>query len=53
MISVEYTYLSSNRAIEIANETFQYNGWSCSIVDVTPDFVCITSDNRNLTVIDR
>lgn len=37
---MEYTYIASNKAIEIANNIFHYNGWSCSIVDLTPDFVC-------------
>ncbi len=34
-----YTYLESCRAIELANEIFGYCGWSCSIVDITQDFV--------------
>jgi hypothetical protein len=35
----EVTYIESWKAIELANETFAFNGWSCSVVDITPDFV--------------
>ena len=27
------------RAIELANQVFSFNGWSCSIVDLHQDFV--------------
>lgn len=37
----EFTYIESWKAIELANEIFGFNGWSCSIIDLTPDFVCL------------
>ncbi|OQR88834.1 DNA repair and recombination protein Rad22 [Thraustotheca clavata] len=33
------TYLESNKAIEIANEAFGFNGWSCRIVDCNLEYV--------------
>ena len=35
----EVTYLEGWKSIELANKIFGYNGWSCSIVDLSPDFV--------------
>lgn len=37
----EVNYVESWKSIELANHSFDYNGWSCSIVDVSPDFVYI------------
>lgn len=34
-----FTYVESWRAIEIANSIFGFDGWSSSVVDITPDFV--------------
>eukprot|EP00727_Mastigamoeba_balamuthi_P009887 m51a1_g5520 putative dna repair and recombination protein (213) ;mRNA; f:417297-418452 len=34
-----FTYVESWKAIEIANGIFGFDGWSCSIVDITPDYV--------------
>lgn len=31
--------MESWKAIDLANDVFGYTGWSCSIVDITPDFV--------------
>jgi recombination DNA repair RAD52 pathway protein len=31
--------VESWKAIELANSIFGFNGWSSSIVDITPDFV--------------
>ncbi|XP_049851021.1 uncharacterized protein LOC126324548 [Schistocerca gregaria] len=33
------SYIESWKAIELANAIFGYNGWSSSIVDITPDFI--------------
>lgn len=35
----KYTYIESHKAIQLANQIFGFNGWSSSVVDVTPDFV--------------
>jgi hypothetical protein len=35
----KYTYVESWKAIQLANQIFGFNGWSSSVVDVTPDFV--------------
>eukprot|EP01116_Phalansterium_solitarium_P020705 TRINITY_DN6180_c0_g1_i1.p1 TRINITY_DN6180_c0_g1~~TRINITY_DN6180_c0_g1_i1.p1 ORF type:complete len:382 (+),score=92.19 TRINITY_DN6180_c0_g1_i1:79-1224(+) len=34
----ECTYIESWKSIELANEVFGYNGWSCSIVNCSVDF---------------
>lgn len=36
----KYTYVESWKAIQLANQIFGFNGWSSSVVDVAPDFVC-------------
>lgn len=36
---VKFTYVESWKVIELANSIFGFNGWSSSIVDITPDFV--------------
>jgi DNA repair and recombination protein RAD52 len=35
----KYTYVESWKAIQLANQIFGFNGWSSSVVDVTPDFI--------------
>lgn len=35
----KFVYVESWKVIELANSIFGYNGWSSSIVDVTPDFI--------------
>lgn len=37
--AASFTYLESWKAISIANGIFGFNGWSSSVVDITPDFV--------------
>jgi len=32
-------YLETNRAIELANEVFGYNGWSSSVITISPDYM--------------
>ena len=32
-------YLEGNKAIELANKVFGFNGWSSSIIDMSVDFV--------------
>jgi len=34
-----FTYVESWKVIELANQIFGFNGWSCSVVDITPDFI--------------
>lgn len=34
-----FTYIESWRTIQIANAIFGFNGWSCTVVDLTPDYV--------------
>jgi len=36
---MKFTYVESWKAIELANSIFGFNGWSSSIVDITPDFM--------------
>ncbi len=41
-------YLEGWKAIELANSIFGFEGWSCSVLELTPDFVCFfiyLSDN--------
>ncbi len=38
-----YTYVEGWKAIELANNILNFNGWSCSIVEITSDF----SEERN------
>ncbi len=35
----KFTYVEGWKAIQLANQIFGFNGWSSSVVDVTPDFV--------------
>lgn len=47
----KYTYIESWRGISLANSIFGFNGWSCSVVDLSPDFVSFWNTNfqaRNL-----
>jgi hypothetical protein len=37
--AASFTYVESWRAIALANSIFGFNGWSSSVVDITPDFV--------------
>lgn len=37
--NTKLTYLSSNMAINQANDIFDYNGWSCSIISITTDYL--------------
>mmetsp|Transcript_20040 Transcript_20040/g.27588 ORF Transcript_20040/g.27588 Transcript_20040/m.27588 type:complete len:425 (+) Transcript_20040:91-1365(+) len=34
-----FTYVEGWKAIELANSILSFNGWSCSIAEITPDFV--------------
>jgi len=34
-----FTYVESWKVIELANQIFGFNGWSSSVVDITPDYV--------------
>eukprot|EP01118_Nematostelium_gracile_P012950 TRINITY_DN4815_c0_g1_i1.p1 TRINITY_DN4815_c0_g1~~TRINITY_DN4815_c0_g1_i1.p1 ORF type:complete len:321 (+),score=87.11 TRINITY_DN4815_c0_g1_i1:116-964(+) len=43
----EFTYIESWKAVEIANDIFNFNGWSCSIVDITPDFIEETPNGKH------
>ncbi len=38
-VSGKFTYVEGWKAIQLANQIFGFNGWSSSVVDVTPDFV--------------
>ena len=40
LLLARFTYVESWRAIQLANAIFGFNGWSCSVVDISPDFVC-------------
>lgn len=33
------TYIEGWRAVDLANATFKYNGWSCSVLALTQDYV--------------
>ncbi len=35
----KFTYVEGWKSIQLANQIFGFNGWSSSVVDVTPDFV--------------
>ena len=37
--SGDLTYVEGWKTIELANSLFGFNGWSCSICDLTPDYV--------------
>jgi len=37
--NAKYTYIESWRGISLANSIFGFNGWSCSVVDLSPDFI--------------
>lgn len=37
--TANYTYIEGWKTIELSNSIFGFDGWSCSIVDLTPDFV--------------
>lgn len=39
-------YVESHKAVELANEIFDFNGWGDSIVDITPDFIEECSPGR-------
>ncbi|TPX49039.1 hypothetical protein SeLEV6574_g01717 [Synchytrium endobioticum] len=39
-------YIEQNKAIQIANEVFGFNGWSSSVVDMTADYVDIDDSGR-------
>lgn len=36
-------YVESWQAIELANELFGYNGWSCSVMQLATDYVSVES----------
>ena len=38
---IRLTYLESCKAIELANEAFGFNGWSCQVIECTTEFVSI------------
>lgn len=40
------SYLESNKAIELANKVFGFNGWSISIVHMTLDYLDQDAQNR-------
>ena len=44
--SSRYQYLPTNKAVELANWIFGYDGWSSSIQDVTIDFLEESKENR-------
>ena len=41
-----FTYVEGWRAIELANNILSFNGWSCSIVEITQDFVEERKDKK-------
>ncbi len=41
--SGSFTYVESWKVIELANQIFGFNGWSSSVVDITPDYASICS----------
>ena len=36
--NAKFTYIESWKVIQLANQIFGYNGWSCSILDCTADY---------------
>jgi DNA repair and recombination protein RAD52 len=38
-VAEKVAYLESWRAIELANEIFNYNGWSSSVINLSQDYV--------------
>eukprot|EP01088_Endostelium_zonatum_P022678 TRINITY_DN99_c1_g3_i1.p1 TRINITY_DN99_c1_g3~~TRINITY_DN99_c1_g3_i1.p1 ORF type:complete len:365 (-),score=111.93 TRINITY_DN99_c1_g3_i1:2-1096(-) len=34
-----FTYVESWKAIELANSIFGFNGWACTVSDISPDFI--------------
>ena len=44
--SSRYQYLTTNKAVELANYIFGYDGWSSAIQDITIDFLEESKDNR-------
>jgi len=34
-----FTYIESWKVLQLANRIFGFNGWSCSVVDISPDYV--------------
>ena len=47
-ILAKLTYLEGWKAVSLANEIFQFNGWSHSIVDQTVDYVLFTKIHYNI-----
>lgn len=43
---IRLTYIESHKAIELANEIFDFNGWSCAIVSMTEDYIEQDSQKR-------
>jgi len=37
--NAKFTYIESWRSIQLANAIFGFNGWSCSVVDISPDYI--------------
>lgn len=51
-----FTYVEAWKAFDIANEVFQYNGWSCSIVNLNLEHVRVllaVPVQRHLAVLSR
>jgi hypothetical protein len=43
-------YLEGNKAIELANQVFGFNGWSSSIIDMTVDYVRDGTNNGTVSI---
>jgi DNA recombination protein Rad52 len=46
-----FTYVESWKVIELANQIFGFNGWSSSVVDITPDYVRSLTPRTKLTIL--
>jgi DNA repair and recombination protein RAD52 len=43
---MKLAYVESWKAIELANTIFGFDGWSSTIVDITPDFIEETKQGK-------
>eukprot|EP01095_Lingulamoeba_sp_RSL-Kostka_P011151 TRINITY_DN4167_c0_g1_i2.p1 TRINITY_DN4167_c0_g1~~TRINITY_DN4167_c0_g1_i2.p1 ORF type:complete len:350 (+),score=125.86 TRINITY_DN4167_c0_g1_i2:124-1173(+) len=41
-----FAYIESWRVISLANKVFGFDGWSCTVVDISPDFVEQTAGGK-------
>ena len=48
--AAKFTYVEGWQVIEIANHIFGFNGWSSTVIDISPDYVRALSLSRSLAL---